>query len=90
MTPEIGTGGKERNDVRPPVSRAVVYYIPCTKKLKIGTYYSIFSGFYLVWKRQEKYELVFVSKLCVSLLLPQEHALVCITRKVIRPEDGMV
>ena len=54
-----------------------------------------FRGFTaaVVWKRQEQYELVLVIILYLIRIIAavsQEHVLVCITRKVTRPENDMV
>ena len=79
----------ERNEVRPPVSHVVVY-TSCSKK-KVCILAQYFRVFTVVWKRQEQYEMVLVITCILRIAAAsQEHVLVCITRKVTRPENDMV
>ena len=58
----------------------------------VYTYDAIFSGFYSSIERQEEYELVLVTIYLVVRIaaVSQERVLVCIARKVTRPENDMV
>ena len=83
----VRTGRMERNKVRPPVSHVVVY-IPCSKTsnmVYILTQY--FQGMETP-RRKRVGTRIYVIRIAAAV--SREHVLVCITRKVTRPENDMV
>ena len=86
-TNKLRSGGMERKEVRPPVSHVVVYIL-CSEKHKWGTVhtYAIFSGLHCSMETSRVRRVGTRNHIIRIAAVSQKHALVCIERKVTRPE----